>query len=87
MKSTTTNSVSPLKTATIARPTPTAAGAGELRDVTLEIKNTVVVLKAVLTDGSLEKECALIKSELEVSLISHLRYIFTQYLISNLFEK
>ena len=87
MKSTITNSVSRLKTATIARPTPTAAGAGELRDVTLETKNTVVVLKAVLTDGSSEKECALTKSELEVSLISHLKYKFTQYLTSSIVSK
>lgn len=84
MKSTTTNSVSQLKTATIALPTPTVAGAEELKDVTQETKNIAVVRKAVSTDGSSEKECALTKSELEVSLISHLKYKFTQYSTSSI---
>ena len=78
MKSTTTNSASPLKTATTALPTPTVAGAGELRGVTLETKSIAVVHKAVSTDGSSEKECALTKSEREVSLILHQKYKFTQ---------
>jgi hypothetical protein len=78
MKSTITNSVLPLKTVIIALPTPTVAGAEELRDVTLETKNIAVVLKAVSTDGFSEKECALTKSELEVSLILHQKYKFTK---------
>jgi len=48
-------------------------GAEELKDVTLETKSTAVVLKAASMDGSSEKECALIKLELEVFLILHLK--------------
>jgi len=73
MKSTITNSVLLLKTVIIALLTPTVDGAEELKDVTLETKSTAVVLKAASMDGSSEKECALIKLELEVFLILHLK--------------
>lgn len=81
-KSTITNCVSQLKIAITALPTLTADGVVELRDVTLETKSIAVVLKVVLMDGSSERECAPIKSELEASLISPQKYIFAFILYS-----